>query len=213
MIRDLHCSIALMCIAPKTPSFNFRRQIPQFMFACRCSGRDSEYRSATIAASARPIVAADVPSRPTNPSTLFNNFFSDARGTDQAALWHSIIGEATLADPKNGELSLRLVDVKHAHELSVAIQIPLGTNGCNVRKEMSKWSDVRISLVGNNDQYKFISKPMVKVTGKACYAKNYPFNGNLASRFFSGGSDQANLAMWEIYPVMKHDLVHNAHDY
>jgi len=115
-----------------------------------------------------------------------------------------------MANPRNGEFSLRLVDIKNAHEIKVAIQIPLGTNGCNVRKEMSKWSDVRIALAGSNDQYKFISKPIVKVTGKACYGKNYSFNGDTSSRFFSSSTDQANLAMWEIYPVMKHDLIHDA---
>lgn len=139
--------------------------------------------------------------------------FDDTSETGHAALWHVITGEATLANPKNGELSLRLVDVKNAHELNVAIQIPLSISGCNVRKEMSKWSDVRISLAGSNDKYKFVSKPVVKVTGKACYGKDYPLNGDLSSRLFSGRSDQSSLAMWEIYPVMKHDLVHEAHEY
>jgi hypothetical protein len=213
MIKDLHCSIALMCIAPKTSAFSFRRQVPQFMFACHCSGSDSEYRSATITASSRPADTEAVPSRPANHSDMFGNFLSDTREPDQTVLWHTITGEATLASPENGVLYLRLVDVKNAHEINVAIQIPLGTNGCNVRKEMSKWSDVKISLAGNNDQYKFISKPIVKVTGKACYGKDYSFNGDTSSRLFSGGSDQANLAMWELYPVMKQDLVHDAHVY
>lgn len=193
-----------MCIAQKASAFSFKKQVPQFLFACQCSGRDSEYRSATVTASPRPAAAAALSSRPSNQT---------GRETGQTLLWHAIIGEATLADPKNGELCLRLVDIKNAHELTVSLPIPLSANGCNVRKEMSKWSDIRIALGENNDQHTFISKPIVKVTGKACYGKDYPLKGDTFSRFFSRGSNRANLAMWELYPIMKHDLVHNAQAY
>lgn len=143
---------------------------------------------------------------------MFRDLFKDTREPDRPNIWHTLTGDVTLVGPKNeGGLLLRLMDIKYAHEITVAIQVPLGNQGCNVRKEISKWSDTRISLAGVEQRHTFISKPMVKVTGKVFYGNGYSFHDNTPSRLFSNGPERNNLAMWDIYPIMKHDLVHDPH--
>lgn len=187
---------------------------PKFMYSCRCRDHHEEYR---LAALKNP---AQQPGRFLNggfrPSMFrkLTGFFTDFRGNTgmdhQAHEWHPITGDVSLVHTEiGGDLHFRLMDAKNAHEVNVVIQCPHHDYACDIRKEMVRWSDVRLSLTGQEEHHAFISKPVVTVTGKAYYGREYAPAGRNLNLLPRRDEKKGNIAMWEIEPVMKHNFLHD----
>ena len=203
-----------MCVVPNAESFRMAQPDPKFMYSCRCRDHHEEYRLAALKKPAqqtsglfsggfRPLMLQKW-------TGLFTDLRKDPARNVQADEWHAITGDVSLVHTEiGGDLHFRLMDAKNSHEVNVVIQCPHHDHACDIRKEMVRWSDVRIALSGNEEQHAFISKPLVTVTGKAYYGREYVLRGKNPNLLPQRDEKRGNIALWEIEPVMNHNLLHD----
>jgi len=186
------------------------------MYSCRCYGHHREFENATL--EDHPHYDNRTPSATSNSlfarnkNTFSPDYYSDSRRHHWKDEWFEITGEVSLSGmEQNHRLVLKVRDVKNNHEIRVGLQRPDDGQPCEIRREMIRWSGIRIDLAGSEARHSFISNPIVTLTGKAFYSSDY---GIERRRAFSlppfGKKRKSNIAIWEIQPVFTHHLIHGA---
>jgi len=109
-------------------------------------------------------------------------------------LFFAVTGRVTKVKAEDdGDLHLSLEDLSKAGR--VVVEIPLGERWCALRKQVFSWSDTQFPLPGGKS-LRLRRQPVVTVVGKAFYDAGHASGKNQRSY-------DAELAVWEIHPVME----------
>jgi hypothetical protein len=169
-----------------------------FTSPCTCEGNHGVERwTEKTDVSEPPSNKADI--RSITPATMA--MWGDAGGgvarnsrQGLETLFFSVTGRVTKVKVEDdGDLHLSLEDLSKPGR--VVVEIPLGERWCELRKKVFSWSDARFP-VSAGKPLELTRQPVVSVVGKAFYDAGHASSKNRRSY-------DAELAVWEIHPVME----------
>ncbi len=174
------------------------RQSVVFTSPCSCEGNHGVERWAEKTDPSDP-PANHAEIRSITPSTMAG--WGDAGGgvarngrKGLETQWFVVTGKLSkIRVEDDGDLHLSLDDLERQGH--VVVEIPLGDRWCALRKKVFAWTSAVFPFPAGRS-LKLRQTPIVTVTGKAFYDAGHASGGNRRSY-------DAELAVWEIHPVME----------
>jgi hypothetical protein len=117
--------------------------------------------------------------------------------------WYAITGRIKKVNVEDdGDLHLVLGDASGDKPGEVVVEIPLGERWCVLRKLVFSWTDAVFPFATGRSPFRLVGDHVIRATGKAFYDVDHSENETRSNR----RSDK-KLAVWEIHPVMRLEVV------
>lgn len=181
-----------------------------FKDACHCIGCHAEYRwdaktddEAAPASVSNEVTPSDVGAW-SGPGGIFAK---DTARKGREKRWYALTGRVTLVKQEpDGDLHIQLVD-KSADDgdVNVVVEVPFGEPWCDIRKEVFSWTTRAFPFSTAGTKLTLTKTPVIIVTGKAFYDAIHgggDTSRNRRPKPKNATKTSANVAIWEIHPVM-----------